>query len=84
MAKLELYGLRFNASQMIIVDDFINRLDGFSLVTIHQLSNGECELYTYQADGLAYDTFKKFNSKEFLLGYFSGANDALDNLIHFA
>lgn len=85
-AKLELYGLRFNPAQMVIVNEFLIRMDGFALVSIHKLVNGECELYTYQANrnNLAYDTFKKFDSKDFILGYFSGVNDALNNHINFA
>lgn len=85
-AKLELYGVRFNAVQTMIIDEFLTRMDGFELVTIHKLLNGECELYTYQkgVNRFSYDTFKKFNSKDFLVGYLQGVNDALNNNIHFA
>lgn len=86
MVRLELYGLRFNNAQLNIVNEFLSRLDGLELVTIHKLANGECELYTYQANrnSHSWDTFKKFDNKSFLVGYMQGASDALNNNIHFA
>lgn len=85
MCRVELYGLRFNDEQMTIINEFVSRMDGFALVSLHQLANKECELYTYQQgrNRHSYDTFKKFDNKSFLVGYMSGANDALSNNIHF-
>lgn len=85
MAKLELYGIRLNPIHTEIVNEFVQRMDGFHLVTLHKLDNGEIEMYTYKegVNRFSYDTFTKFEHKLFMVGYMKGANDALNCEIHF-
>lgn len=79
MVKIEISGLRLNDEQKKAVKKFAFKIDEvlYELLFITKLANGQVEFYLYQKGAKRFDyaSFKKFDSKDFMLGYIAAMNE---------
>lgn len=85
MVELEIAGMRLNEQQTSIVKEYVNKLDDqlYSHIFICKLPLGQVEVYLYRhgSERYSYDAFKKFDSKDFMLGYMQALNDYIKGTI---